>query len=214
MASGKYIPCTGQLATLKRREVDPVPGPSSSLPSRPKFSAEWSFVPKPRMRTNVALAMSSSAIALFSCKVTHAVFESSDTVMYSGSRSCATLAFGPKIRMLESRDVPLKAVNRTVVTSACDSVVMTSGSRMMLTLPSGSFPAVTYVLGSPSLATSTARPSGVNVSMSGSAPTVTTASSSPLVLKNATLPLAVFGLASTATATTPFRTETLFTIAP
>ena len=29
--------------------------------------------------------------------------------------------------------------------------------------------------------------------MSGSAPTVTTASSSPLVLKNATLPLAVFG---------------------
>ena len=62
------------------------------------------------MRTNVALSMSSSAIALFSCKVTHAVFESSDTVMYSGSRSCATLAFGPKMRMLGSSDVPLKAV--------------------------------------------------------------------------------------------------------
>ena len=110
--------------------------------------------------------------------------------------------------------MPLKAVKRAVVTSDCDSVVMISGNRMMLTLPSGSFPGVTYVLGSPSLATSTARPSGVNVSMSGSAPTVTTASSSPLVLKNATLPLAVFGAASTATATTPFRTVTLLTMAP
>ena len=70
------------------------------------------------------------------------------------------------------------------------------------------------MLGSPSFATRTARPSGVKVSMSGSAPTVTTASSSPSVLKNATLPLAVLGLASTATATTPFRTATLLTMAP
>ena len=98
-----------------------------SLPSRPKFvQPNGLSMPRPMMRTNVALSMSSSAIALFSCKVTHAVLESSDTAMYSGSRSCATLAFGPKMRMLGSSAVPLKAVKRAVVTSDCDSVVMTS----------------------------------------------------------------------------------------
>ena len=40
---------------------------------------------------------SSFAIPLFSCKVTQAVFESSETVMYSGSISFAKSLPGPKI---------------------------------------------------------------------------------------------------------------------
>ena len=43
--------------------------------------------------------MSITAIALFSWSVTYAVRESAETVMYSGSRSCATVAFGPKTRI-------------------------------------------------------------------------------------------------------------------
>ena len=55
------------------------------------------------MRVTFAARMSIVAIALFSCSVTHAVFESCETVMYSGSRSCATVGlFFPKIRTLAS----------------------------------------------------------------------------------------------------------------
>ncbi len=50
----------------------------------------------------VAEEMSSTATALFSCKVTQAVLESRDTVMYSGSKSFARLAFGPNTRMLDA----------------------------------------------------------------------------------------------------------------
>ena len=38
-------------------------------------------------------------MALFSCSVTYAVRESCETAMYSGSRSCATVAPGPKMRI-------------------------------------------------------------------------------------------------------------------
>ena len=41
--------------------------------------------------------MSISAIALFSCSVTYAVFESSETVTYSGSISLMKFLPGPKI---------------------------------------------------------------------------------------------------------------------
>ena len=58
------------------------------------------------------------ARALFSWSVTHAVFESCETAMYSGSRSCATVAPGPKIRIDGVQRRPLNAVNPAVVTSA------------------------------------------------------------------------------------------------
>ena len=58
------------------------------------------------------------AMALFSCSVTHAVLESCETAMYSGSRSCATLAPGPKIRIDESSVAPLNSAKPMSVTTA------------------------------------------------------------------------------------------------
>ncbi len=77
-------------------------------------------------------------MALFSWSVTHAVFESCDTAMYSGSRSCATVASGPKMRIDGSSVAPLKAPKPAVVTSACVTLLAPLRMSMMLTLPSGS----------------------------------------------------------------------------
>ncbi len=84
--------------------------------------------------------------------------------------------------------------------------------RMMLIEPSGS---TSYAsLGSPSLATSTYLPSGVKVTMSGSAPTCTTDRKFRWVSKNTTWPGACLLSFSTATATIPSRTATLLATAP
>ncbi len=77
-------------------------------------------------------------MALFSCSVTHAVFESCEIAMYSGSRSSATVAPGPKIRMDGSSAAPLNAENPTSVTSASVSVAAPPLTSITLTLPSGS----------------------------------------------------------------------------
>lgn len=88
--------------------------------------------------------------------------------MYSGSRSSATLAPGPKLRTPAARSSaarslkPRKSAVRTLPFAAST----------MLTLPSGSASPASYPDGSPSLATRMSLPSGVKVSMSGNAPTV------------------------------------------
>ncbi len=69
-----------------------------------------------------------------------------------------------------------------------------------LTEPSGS--TVTSSFGSPSLATSRVRPSGVKVNMSGRAPTRSAFTDRPEVSKRTTQPSSVRSAASTATATT------------
>jgi hypothetical protein len=58
---------------------------------------------------------------------------------------------------------------------------LTFETSMILTPPSGS--TVYVAFGSPSLATTTWRPEGVNVSMSGSAPTVTRLTGSSVVAR-------------------------------
>ena len=78
------------------------------------------------------------AMALFSCSVTHAVFESCETAMYSGSRSCATVAPGPKTRMDGSSVASLKAAKPMSVTSADVREATPPRRSMRLTLPSGS----------------------------------------------------------------------------
>ena len=96
-----------------------------------------SFSPSGRMSVTVALAMSTLARALFSCSTTQAVAPSASSAMYSGSRSWAVLAPGPKIRTPWSRSSPswpLKAVKSAVAaTGFCGSLMSTT-----LTEPSGS----------------------------------------------------------------------------
>lgn len=68
-------------------------------------------------------------------------------------------------------------------------------------------------MGSPSSALSAKRPSGENVTMSGRKPLIATSISPPCALKNAMRPglwRPVASLRSTATATRPFETATLF----
>ena len=67
----------------------------------------------------LACAISILAKALFSCNAAHAVFPSLDTVIYSGSKSCAAVAFGPKIRIplfLNCCSWPLNALKSAVLT--------------------------------------------------------------------------------------------------
>ena len=103
--------------------------------------------------------------ALFSCSVTNAFLPSGETAMYSGSQSMpGWRTFSPA----------LLAVGVTPPNTGCATTVREATS-MMLTLPTGSgrlYGVSATALGVPSLATSRRRPSGVKVTMSGSAPTV------------------------------------------
>jgi hypothetical protein len=90
--------------------------------------------------------------------------------MNSGSKSCAALALGPKMRTPLRRNdssLPFHAVKSAKRTVGC----VTSRTSMIPTDPSGS--SWYDGSGSPSFATRTVLPSGVKVTMSGSAPTET-----------------------------------------
>ena len=115
-------------------------------------------------------------MALFSCSETYAVLLSAETVTYSGSRSCATVAPARPMRTSEGssalRAPPvLKAWKSKVVAVSAGTPLRTV---MMEIEPSGSMPSVAKaLLSSPSLATTRCLPSGEKATPSGSAPTVT-----------------------------------------
>lgn len=91
--------------------------PSRSLGSNSFPGSRWSFTPSGiTSRTTGGVAVRSTiASALFSCSVTHAVEPSVAT--YSGSRSCETLAFGPKMRTPASRSATASSSNAAKPTS-------------------------------------------------------------------------------------------------
>jgi hypothetical protein len=89
------------------------------------------------VRDGPAVVMSTTATALFSCSATYAVVLSALTATYSGSKSCAAVAPGPKTRT-PSGTAPLKAVKSAVATLASMSMAAPPDTSMMLTLPSGS----------------------------------------------------------------------------
>jgi hypothetical protein len=156
------MPCTGQLAML----MLPLSLASIAFPAR-----SWRLKPSAASFVKRFASTSRTAIALFSCRVTHAVFESPETAMYSGSRSMlsATPAEG-FMRWIRGSSVDFaKESNETVVTSACVRPATPPVMSIIATDPAGSPPAPS----SPSFATSSRRPFGVNVNMSGPAPTVT-----------------------------------------
>ena len=152
----------------------------------------------------VADAMSSTAMALASCSITRAVLPSGATAMYSGSTSCATLAAVGKMRTPRFTSSARRSLN--AVKDAVATVAEATPAEMSMTLtePSGS-----VAPGSPSFATSTFLPSGVKVSMSGSAPTVTLLRIVPSDDRNTTWPGSCTGLAGTAAAMMPPLTATL-----
>ncbi len=81
---------------------------SRSLESKPLPGLRVILEPQAdELRELLLLRMSRMPMALFSCSVTQAVFESCDTAMYSGSRSCATVASGSEDanRRIERRAV-------------------------------------------------------------------------------------------------------------
>ena len=127
------------------------------------------FRPRGTISVNVAVAISRIPIALLSCRVTKAVFPSGEMLMYSGSRSLATVI--PSNRRtpsaFNSANLSLNAANDAVLTVAAATPWPRS---MMLTEPSGLLNKLPI---SPSLATKTVLPSALKVSMSGLAPTVT-----------------------------------------
>jgi hypothetical protein len=92
------------------------------------------------------------------------------------------------------------------------AAVAAAGSVMIVTEPAGSTePAWLYEFGSPSLATTSRSPSGVNETMSGTAPTGYDATNAPdAALKMATRPGCWRLAASMATATSPLLAATLF----
>ena len=159
--------------------------------------------------------MSSVAIAFASCRVTIARIPSGDTAMYSGSRSLEAARPGntrtPAARSALS--CPSNAAKPAVITVGDANPPLTS---MMLTDPTGSGSAgagagaTTGAVISPSFATSTFVPSGVKISWSGTAPTITDPSNAPVAgAKNATVPGRVLsGLAISDAASTPFFTTT------
>ena len=140
MVSGIGSPSSGQ----ERMFTAPSRSDTSSGDTR------WSTVPRPRIAVTVALARSTSAIAFASCRLTHAVPESDDTVGYSGSRFSETGKAGipvpassrpPKMRMSAGRGFVPSASNArksAVRTSACSGSATVVGRAMTLTLPSGS----------------------------------------------------------------------------
>ncbi len=86
------------------------------------------------MLVTVALRISISAIALFSCSVTQAVRESCEVAIYSGSRSSATEAPGPLI-LMPVRSMLLKSLKPALTAIADKAPLLTS---TIVTLPSGS----------------------------------------------------------------------------
>ena len=80
-------------------------------------------------------------MALFSCNVTKAVLSSELMQMYSGSRSDATVAFGPKMRIPAARRLSISPLNDSKVNVVTLSEVifgMPGNKLMMLTEPNGS----------------------------------------------------------------------------
>ena len=133
------------------------------------------------MLSTVALAISTMAIALFSCSVTNALLPSGETAMYSGSTSSAIVASGkiltPAAR--KSSSWPTKLEKLAITTFSWLKVSKSPETSIMPTEPSGSITvtvpsSATSTFASPSFATSTLLPSGVKVTISGSAPTVKT----------------------------------------
>ena len=121
------MPSTGQVLMSARRR--------RWLASSPLPATRVILEAQALSATTFLVFKSIIAMALFSCSVTHAVFESCDTAMYSGSRSCATLAPGPKIRIDESSVAVLNAEKPMSVTTAAPTPPRRS---IRLTLPSGS----------------------------------------------------------------------------
>ena len=156
--------------------------------------------------------MSTTASALFSCSVTHAVLESAETATYSGSKSWAAVALGPKIRTELPRSRSLNTAKSAVATLSCVTFSTPPATSIIEIEPSGS---TSYsALGSPSLAVNTLLPSGLKVIISGRAPTSTDAINSPSVLKKTARPLACLSSFSMAATSTPSYTSTLLAIAP
>ena len=220
--SGMYWPKTGW--SVCRLIAAVLPGPSRSLPSN--GNPRKLFRPSGTMPVNRAFAMSSTAIALFSCRVTKAVRPSGEIAMYSGSRSCATVTVSKPVSPAIRRTPAALSASRWLLNVEKDAVrtvadAAPAARSMMLTEPSGlatvaiaaAFAAVAC---SASLATSTVRPSAEKVSMSGSAPTATlpTIMEGPTgasASRKNTVPGWVLSVAATATATSPFLTATLLT---
>ena len=193
-ASGWYIPeSPGQVHRLIAL--------SRSLASRALPAAPWSLKPSPRSAVTFPRSTSISAIAFASWSVTQARLESSETVMYSGSRSTDG-ALPAAMTMLGSRVAPSNDVKSTVST---ETRLGHSWKSMIDTEPIGS-----TAPGSPSFATRRNRPFGEKVSMSGKAPTSIVPSRVPPGVKKTTFPGSVRTGASTATARIPNCVSTLF----
>ncbi len=204
---------------------------SRSLASSPLPSWLWSFSPSGLISVTVAVAISMMAIALFSCSVANAVVPSGDTAIYSGSRSLATVSFviSGKSRTPSARscsNCPLKLVKSAVLTAVDVSISPNSPeTSIMLIEPSGSTTLIVSpspsTTASPSFATNTFDPSGVKVTISGSAPTTNVFTKSeilsasrlpppatkvwtPVRSTTTTTPLSVVVSASSATASRSF----------
>ena len=153
------------------------------------------------MLVNAAVSRSSTATAFASCSVTNAVLLSALTAKYSGSRSREGTPPG-------NNRTPLATSVAACASNAVKSAVVTAGlanppaTSTILTPPivrsSTTFPAV-----SPSFATSSLLPSGVNAMWSGFGPVTALPSSAPVAAsKNTTYPTSVFGTEITPAAST------------
>ena len=71
--------------------------PPLSVASRPFPDKLWSLKPKGINFVTFAVVKSITAIQLFSWQVAQAVLESSETVMYSGSKSSAMVELRKKV---------------------------------------------------------------------------------------------------------------------
>src|SRR5690606_9898919 len=155
------------------------------------------------------------------CREAYAVVLSGSMATYSGSRLAETgksvLTVGPKTRTSGWRvSVPpcSQAWKPAVRTASWAGAARVVGSVTTLTEPSGSM--LKSSDGSPSLATTAMRPSGVKATLSGSAPTWTAPSHSSVVASaKASHPGSVLVGASTATTTRPSaRTSTELATVP
>ena len=133
IASGIYIPSSGQLAMLIAGPLLPL---SLSLTSSPLPGSEWSLYPKETTSRIWLFCRSTIAIALFSCNVTQARVPSAEMVAYSGSRSWAALEFGKKTRTFSLSNVLAEKLEKSRVVTVGDAGPL--AMLMMLTVPSGS----------------------------------------------------------------------------
>ncbi len=94
----------------------------------------WSLKPRPQTSTTLAVATFTTMTQLFSWQLTYTWLSSALKALYSGSRSCAMEAPGPKMRTLASSMSEVMPVKPTwVATGAAGFVTSTS-----VTLPTGS----------------------------------------------------------------------------